>query len=692
VIDAIAPQMPAARRLEAAHAAAGSPYLAELIGLELAETDARTDERRGPSGGAAEARRLARLSPRERAIAEVVALAEGAATFEQLRAVTAVPSVQLQSALRALEDARVVRALPAANGDAVFAFYHQRLRDAAEVQLATIERRALHRRFASWFQDASRRAGDPALHAGALAWHWREAGDHAIAARWAMVAADAAHAQLAWRVAADWYGRGRAGGAPPHRARGGRALALGADPIRARAGRADSRFLAGNLADAARELLALGELDRERAEHWRVRAAEAYVKLGELDRGLALLDGILERRGRSRARTRLGSSLRAAGVAARLVLARDIDGDAAAAGDPALANVYRVIASFLSTPYPIESFEYVLRALELAERTGDHGAHATGLAMIAGYLAAGTLGRFGDRVIGRATELAAARGTPYARMVVAGAAGMLATSRGDWGLMRRAHGDGAVICRQLGLERSWEASFLRGYWALGELYAGAPDRALALLADPAEATDDLFGRALLRAFRGRALCMTGELDAAAQIARELDRSAAAGHGMAAIYRDVLAGERALAAHDWPRAKHIAGQLGRAARTHWLTAMPAVPAMVEVIAATAELGLAAAGTGDRAAAGRARAIARTLYRRGHASFYAPTALRLWSQAETLLGDAGGARTRLARAAEAATKRGGELDRLAIAALPSRAIDPGPLAAAVAWATGGVVRVR
>jgi len=157
--------------------------------------------------------------------------------------------------------------------------------------------------------------------------------------------------------------------------------------------------------------------------------------------------------------------------------------------------------------------------------------------------------------------------------------------------------------------------------------------------------------------------------------------------MASIYRQVFTAELALAEHAWARAAALADELATAVRAQWLSAMPAISVMVEVIAATADLGRAAAG--DRAAAARAAATARRVHRRGRASFYAVTALRLWGQAETHLGHHRAARRILARATEAARARGGKVDRLALAALAGEAIDPGPLGPAVAWATGGAI---
>jgi hypothetical protein len=672
LIADLAPQVPAARQRAAAALAAGSPYLAELIGRELGEDDADevlASAARAPAGAAtaaptplasAELRRLDRLDPEERVLAELAALAGGAVTFEQLRDLSELPSSQVQSALRSLQDERVLRATPSSTGDPVYVFYHQRLREAAHGAMGPHTRRARHHRFAEWYEQHD---SDP----GQLAYHWQHAGEPAQAADWAIEAAAAARAQLAWGIAADWYGK---------------ALELGApDPLGARAGRAEMLFLGGKLAEAGDEFLALARVDPP-GDRWRVRAAEALLKLGEIERGLGVLDGVLERRGQRRSRIRAITVVRAAAVAASWLAPLPVR---PAPVDEVLASAYRVIASFLSTPYPIEALEYVLRGVALAERTGDRAAQSQGMAMLAAYLAAGSLGRFGDRALAAAARLAA--DAPYPSMVAAGCGGIVAMLRGDWSGMRTAHEDGERICRRLGLERSWEASFLRSYWALGEHYAGEPARALVLIDELTGSADDLFSRAMLGSYRGRALVVAGDLSEARTLAAELDRAPAARHGMASIYRQVFAAELALAEHAWDRAAALAGELTAQVRSQWLSVMPAISVMVEVIAATADLGRAAGG--DRAAAERAAATARRVLRRGRASFYAVTALRLWGQAETYLGNRRRARRILGRAAHAARLRGGKVDRLAIAALTGATIDPGPLGPAVTWATGGAV---
>ena len=661
LIAELAPQAATERLAAAAELAAGSPYLAELIGLELADAGLADPHD-------AEARRLDRLGRDERRVAEIASLAGGAATFDQLRALAELPSVLLQSALRGLEDGRVVRSTPTASGDSVYVFYHQRLRDAAAAAIAQPDRHALHRKYAELLE---REQATP----DQLAYHWAEAGEATRALRWAVTAADAAQAQLAWGLAADWYGRAMS-------------LAGSADVRTAlRAKRAEALFLGGKLAAAAGEFDTLARAETgDRGDRWYVRAAESYIKLGEIERGLDILDGVLDRRGEKRARGRALSAARALGVTARWLVPQRLRRRATT--DEVVIAAYRVIASFLSTPYPIESFEYVLRGIAVAERGGDHAAQAMGMAMLAAYLAAGSLGRFGDRAIASAQRLSIESGAPYPRMVAAGAAGILATLRGNWSGMRIAHEEGHQICTRLGMERSWEASFLRTYWALGELYAGEPARALAMLGELAEASDDLIARAMLGSYRGRALVVAGtDLVAARALERDLAGAPAARRGMAWIYRQVFAGELALAEGDHARARALGEELERTARSQWLSAMPAIQAMIDVVIATAEIGRAAAG--EAGAAARAKQRARALHRRGRSSFYAATALRLWGQAEQLLGERDAARELFGRARRIASERGGKVDQLAIAALAGAPIDPGPLAFAVKWFTGGVV---
>jgi hypothetical protein len=386
---------------------------------------------------------------------------------------------------------------------------------------------------------------------------------------------------------------------------------------------------------------------------------------------------VLERRGQPRAKTRIASTARALGAAARWLSPIRVRESST---DEVLAGAYRVIGSFLSTPYPIEAFEYVVRSVAIADRVGDHDNHATGMAMLAVYLGISSLGRFGDRAI----ETARRSGGDYPHMVAAGARGILETIRGDWAAMRRSHGEGHRLCLKLGLQKSWEASFLRTYEALGEFFAGEPVRAIAILDELAETSDDLFARAMIGSYRARALLLAGHVDKARAAERDVATARVAKRGLPSIYRQLLAAEIALVDGDWQRAEALGNELARSARAEWLTAIPAVSTMIDQLLATAEI-----GRGDRESARRARARGRRLERLGRVSFHSVTGLRLRAQAELRLGNVREAQRILDEGATAAARRGGKLDQLAIERLRGNPVDLGSLAPAVRWNTGGIV---
>ncbi len=688
LVRSIAPGADAGAIAGVVRAAAGSPYLAELVATEVDLAGDGAAARTGNGAEGAEVRRLDRLDAAARAVADAAAAAGGAVSFAQLRHVTALDPAALQSALRGLELERVLRVAPTGPGEpgeVAYDHYHARLRVAAYDALAVAPRRALHARLAGWFEA---RAGErPAREA--LAHHWERAGEPARAAPWALAAADAAMAQLAFEHAARGYARALRLGLPA------------ADAARARARAADALLCSGEFAEAAAACRALaGEHAGVERDRWLLRAAEAELKLGEVGAGLVLIDGLLAPRGlRWRGRGAAGAA-RAALHAARLIVRGAVPARvrgvvparvrAGGGGDDVLAGAYRVVASFLSTPYPVEAFEYVLGSIELARERGDVAGEGMGLAMVAAYLATGTLGRAGEGLLARAVALTRRAREPYAEMVCEAAAGIVATLRGAWGEMRAAHGRGDEICRELGFERSWEASFLRSYHALGELYAGEPARALALLEAQAARADDLFTRALIGSYRGRALLAAGRAGEAAVALDALARDPAAARGMPRMYRYALEGELALATARWDEARRVADEMAVVARAEWLALLPAVAALRDVIAATAELGRAQAGGRDAAAAAeRARAAAAGLGRRARGSYSAPTARRLAAQAEAARGRRREARELLEQAEAAARARGGRIERAAIGKLLRGAAVDEDLRAAAAWMTAGAV---
>jgi hypothetical protein len=600
LVRSIAPGATDAVVAEAVRAAAGNPYVAELVASELAAPGAADAAVVG-----AEARRIARLDAPEQLVAAAAATAGDTASFAQLRAATELAGPALQSALRGLELERVLRVAPGERGgDVVYDFYHHRLRRAAYDELDADARRTLHRRLAGWYEEVTLKPDREAL-----AHHWEHAGEPDTAAPWALLAADAAMDKLAFDHAARWYQR---------------ALDLGvAEPEarRARERAAEALLWSGAFASAAVRCRNLADESHEtERERWLLRAAEAEIKLGEVGPGLALIDRILGPRGIRRDDRLLVGLARTAAAAARLILPRR---RGAHAGDESLAGAYRVVASFLSTPRPVQAFEYVLRSIDLARRRGDLAAESVGLAQVAAYLSAGTLGRLGDGAYRKASALSQASGDPYARMVTRAVGVVTGMLRGRWDEMRAAYREGERLADELGLARSWEASFLHSYLALGELYAGELQRAIDVATAQLLRTDDLFSRALIGSSRGRALAAAGRTAEAGRQHAELSRDPATAMGLPRMFCLALEGELALAHRDFRGALAVATRMDGYARAEWLTLLPAVTVMRDLIAAQAELGL-----GHHA---RARTLARRIARKGRHSFYLPIAQRLEQEA-------------------------------------------------------------
>ncbi len=678
-----------------ADATGGLPYAASAIASELAD--------RGASPAAEdlnipelEAARIERLAGDERRVADAASAATGATSFAELRAATELPGARLLSALHALERERLLRASSTPDGEVGYEFYHDRLQTLVYDRLSPGARSRLHRRLAA----AMGSHGD-LRSLDRQSRQWELGGEPARAAKSALAAARQARRQLAFERAAELYGR---------------ALELGelgfADRQRARERRAEALLLSNEFEEAAARCRELAEeaQGRER-DRWLVRCAEANIKLGDLSRGVAALESVLHPRGlrfhkpawsslaeaatisarvllappASRQRARPAAPESGAGGAARARFPRDTDPPSDTGGpaapsprvrgeldgeDDILSEVYRVIAYFMSTPAPRESWEFVLRFVDDARRRGDRGREACGFAMLAGYLEVASLGRFGGRLLDRARRAAAEASDPYADLVVEAVGVMRATVAGDFSRMREHAERGESICRQTGMDGSWEASFLRTYHGLGEMHAGDIDSSLNVLRAclRRRRRGDLFSRVLATATYGRALLCAGRVPEADEVWRELAESPIADVGAVAMWLATFRGELALARGAYEDALGIASEMRRLAIRTGLGFWPVFSAMRANVAATAQLGLAYANPARaRSRARRARRLAESLCRGGRRSLYEPTGLRLLAQAHHAAGDRERARRALALAEQAANARGGGLERLAIAAL-------------------------
>ncbi|MBK7537388.1 MAG: protein kinase [Myxococcales bacterium] len=267
IAESAVPGLPDHEYRQIASDAAGNPYLADVLARDAADRHDR------PSRGVAH-RRLARLPLAERQVAAAVAASASGATFDQLRFVTQLTSREVQSALRALEAERVLRAAPSQRGEATYGYYHELLRRAGYAAIEDGERRGLHARFATWFEHAA----GPRPSFPALAEHWHLAGDFANAARWALAAADASLGRLAFGAAASWYERALALSiqAPP-----AAATSLATVIRRARIGYAEATYLDGNIETAMILFTELIDSDPLNAEHWRKRLRDALAAIDE---------------------------------------------------------------------------------------------------------------------------------------------------------------------------------------------------------------------------------------------------------------------------------------------------------------------------------------------------------------------------------------------------------------------------
>lgn len=680
---------------EAVTRAAGSPLLATLYGDELYRTEDQLTWFEPAQ------QRISRLASQAREVANVLAAATDAVHFAMLRPLTKLDPARLHAAVRRLLAERLVRVAPTDNGEPGYIFSHQQLRHAAYQLTPVATRQQIHRAYAQWYE-----TDRPHLHAEAIAVHYDAAGLSGVAARWALEAADTAMVRLAFTHARHWYEFSYT-----------RASDAAAAAVRQQAlvGRARAAELTGDVNTAARLYRELATTEGATRTTWQLAAGECDLKAGELDRGMQILTPLLSAGARmSRAdtarevlatlsqlvwpRRTQGSAndphaaARHAPPDARLPQWRTGSSQAAPPRGPAAewisGRALRAIASYLSTPRPRQAAVYVGHMLARAQRTNDASTRSLGNAMLAGYLAAGTLGRIGARAVRNANDAARAANDPYAQMVAAAVEGIWWLCRGTYTPMRAAFSRGASVCRELGLERSWEASFVHAYWAMGEMLAGAPHQALAILAAH-QPSDDYIAQLMAHAIRGRALVLAGDLDAAHAVARDYPDLPLHRIGATRLYHDAFVTELALAEQDYARASEHLQRFAGHAKATGVWRLPALRGIYET-----DMALLALGHARRAAAHPALARRHALQAHHHAtlllglgpsSCFSPTAFRLLGQAQRRLGATQLAHHTWRRAAAHASLRGGPIECAAVKKLQTPTFPLGTLAASVAFVT-------
>jgi class 3 adenylate cyclase len=189
-----------------AETAEGNPLFIEELAASVAERS--TDETELPTSiRAIVAARLDALPPEERSL--LIDASVVGRIFWRGALARIAPRDMLSAHLGSLEERDLVRreAVSRISGDQQYAFKHGLIRDIAYQRLPRAERRQRHAAVAAFLEEAT---GDMGQSNEALAYHWREAGEHQRAVDCLIVAADQAgrgwakgHAVALYRAALE---------------------------------------------------------------------------------------------------------------------------------------------------------------------------------------------------------------------------------------------------------------------------------------------------------------------------------------------------------------------------------------------------------------------------------------------------------------------------------------------------------
>lgn len=607
--------------------AAGSPLLTELYADEsILQTDLPTEIIVAPAAlrdlsddeidiQDATLMRIARLGDNSRTVALYLAGAAGPLLFGQLAELTELAPPALDAAIRALLEARLICTTITAASHAGYEFVHPSVSVSVYRSMRDTQKRMLHNRIANWHIAKN----DPATLAHVIATQLCSAGPSLAGAQWCLHAAENGLRQLAFANARFWFERARS-----QATRCDAELAQRSEIENlATLGIARSAQLAGNQTAAGYAFRELAEKLPDEKIAWLRHAAETDIKGGDMAQGMAFAREVLGQHGVVAA----GSSVRSAITATAQALAGLIQPRDVAQYDAIESLTFRMATKSLATTQPLEAFDYTMRMLRVALRSNDTASIDLAHALSAAYLIALTNGTLGRRIAEAAIARARLHSDGYAEAVGHTALGILYGCRGEWTKMRSAFIAGEQLCDDLGLAKSWEASFMRCYRGLGEMHAGDHEFAVMLLARTIHDSDDYVSRITARAFRGRALVAAGQLDAAHALANELPTDEAA-LGMAQVQCDMLRCELAIKQRDWTGALLAADVFERHARGATVWNLPALRSDCDMIRAAAYAGLAAV-PGPQQARLSLRAVkhAAALLILGPFTAYVPIALQI-----------------------------------------------------------------
>jgi hypothetical protein len=454
-------------------------------------------------------RRLATLSPTNRRVLELVAVAGTVVTQEVLARAAAVEPGELDRAISTLRAASFVRTggvRPAANVEP----YHDKIGELVRGDLDAGARKQHHRDLALALEAL---AADAPL---AVAINWQGAGELERAGVHFVRAAEEAEAALAFDRAARLYQMALAAGAPPKlRGRLGDALSKAGRGVEA--ARAYEEALPGAMAAEALDL--------------RRRAAEEYLMSGHIDEGLAAVRSVVAEVGLSLPSTPRRALASLIAQRARLALRgygfKKRDASEIAARELEKIDLCYSVSRGLSLVDNILGSDFQTRGLLIALGSGEPGRVARALAMEAGFRASTEPAKrkSPDKLIAAAEKLASDVDDPYPKAMVALATSITNYCRGRWMLALEYVERAITAFRERCIGVAWELDSAHMFLGWTLVMLGRFDEAatrIPALARDADERGDLYAAVSLRIGHQNTAYLVGDDPDAAQ--REIDRA------------------------------------------------------------------------------------------------------------------------------------------------------------------------
>lgn len=453
--------------------------------------------------------RLAALDPRARALLDPIAVAASPVRLDVIEYAAASEGEEATRLLALLRAEHLVR-LSGAGREARVTLSHDRIRDAVLAELSADQRRDWHGLLAGALEHEHRGRPDELAH------HLQHAGAPARAAGYAQQAGDLAAATSAFDQAARHYRTALE--LAPRAPDAERTLTLALAEALVNAGRGREAGDAFRRAARLAAPSAAAPLTR--------RAADAYLRAGYVDEGMAALReaatalGVPVPRGALEALARTATSR--AALALRGALGAPAPPDARAAQR---LDLCWSAATGLGTINPLLGIHFQALGLRLALDAGDDGRLARALALEAAFDASLT-GRVPEAALARAESLGRRAGSDHALALVASTRGVALFSAGR---VREALPElhrAEELLRERCVGVAWERGSTASYivwslWIAGDL--AAVHRRLPLALREAEERGDRHLAANLRTSLGNTSWLLFD-DDPARARREADRA------------------------------------------------------------------------------------------------------------------------------------------------------------------------